>query len=357
VRAGSARRGARAPPGAGSASDPLPLAVGRVARPSGDPVPPSAPGRPFRQSQHVVDVHSAVKVSAFRAFPQPVARILWTGRLDTERVFSLGFVTSQRRPSFGEAAGGACHGPDRFQRRLVVSMVLPPPSDRLLAYMDILGWSEIVRDETRAGDAASAMLEVQAEKDAWEKVDAFVRAEPIVQMSEFSDCVVLSCDVNSDAAREQLLTRVCRLYLWWLERGFLCRGAIVVGRLVHTESVIYGSALVDAYRLERNLAVYPRIVVREVDLDRLGAGQILRMDDGVPFLNPMVGWFPPTQPSANLINRATLKTERGRWRTRLAELKLNPTPNLEQAKVIAKYEWLVRYLEKAVEMTGEPLAK
>ncbi len=39
-------------------------------------------GRPFRQSQHVVDVHSAVKVSAFRAFPQTVARILWTG-LDT----------------------------------------------------------------------------------------------------------------------------------------------------------------------------------------------------------------------------------------------------------------------------------
>jgi hypothetical protein len=47
-------------------------------------------GRPFRQSQQVVDVHRAVNASVFRAFPQTVARILWTGRLDKagEHMFS-----------------------------------------------------------------------------------------------------------------------------------------------------------------------------------------------------------------------------------------------------------------------------
>lgn len=230
--------------------------------------------------------------------------------------------------------------------------VLPPPSDRLLVYLDILGWSEIVRDETLAGAAASAMLDVQSEKHAWEMAGAVARAEPIVQMSEFSDCVVLSCDVTSQAARQQLLTRACRLYIWWLERGFLCRGAVVVGRLVHVEHVIYGAALVDAYRIERELAIYPRIVVREADLDRIGSGQLLRMDDGVPFLNPLVGWFVPVQPSTNLVNQATIRTQHGRWRTELARLKMASSPSVKDAKVIAKYEWLVRYLERAAETAG-----
>ncbi len=48
-----------------------------------------------------------------------------------------------------------------------MTTVLPQPSDRLIGYLDILGWSEIVRDEKRAGDVATAMLEVQAEKDTW----------------------------------------------------------------------------------------------------------------------------------------------------------------------------------------------
>jgi hypothetical protein len=47
-------------------------------------------GAPAKQSQHVVDDHRAVKVSALLAFPQTVARILWTGRVDTtgEHMFS-----------------------------------------------------------------------------------------------------------------------------------------------------------------------------------------------------------------------------------------------------------------------------
>jgi hypothetical protein len=68
-----------------------------------------------------------------------------------------------------------------------MTMALPPYSDRLLGYVDILGWSKIVRDETRAAEVPMAMLEVQAEKDTWEIANALVRADYAVQMSEFSD--------------------------------------------------------------------------------------------------------------------------------------------------------------------------
>jgi hypothetical protein len=102
-----------------------------------------------------------------------------------------------------------------------MTFALPPYSERLVGYLDILGWSEVVDDEKRASEVAMAMLEVQAERDIWQIGNALTRSESIVQMSEFSDCVAFSCDVDSPAAREQLLTRVSRLYLLWLERGFL----------------------------------------------------------------------------------------------------------------------------------------
>lgn len=230
-------------------------------------------------------------------------------------------------------------------------MVLPPASDRLLAYMDILGWSEIVRDESRAGQAATAMLDVQGEKSAWNMAATLVRSDNPVQMSEISDGVVLSCDVNSLQGREQLLVRVCRLYMWWLEHGFLCRGAIVAGRAVHSDNVVYGAALVDAYRLERQLAVYPRIIVREEDLAQLGTLPVLRMEDGVAFLDCVHGWFPPGHASVNSsvdrVMAAAIKTEHGRWRTQLAKLKQNQHPTIEELKVIAKHEWIVAYLKKA----------
>lgn len=239
-----------------------------------------------------------------------------------------------------------------------MTMALPPYSDRLLGYVDILGWSKIVRDETRAAEVPMAMLEVQAEKDTWEIANALVRADYAVQMSEFSDCVAFSCDVRSPEARSQLLSRVCRLYVLWLQRGFLCRGAILVGPLVHIDNVIFGPALVDAHDIEKRAAIYPRVVVREDDLKRLDyepekdAHEILRMEDDLPFLNPLLGWFPPGHASGNVAVQGMIRTEYGRWRTRLAEMKLAPNPDNDHVGVIAKYEWLLRYMKKAAQMTG-----
>src|SRR5579871_1617831 len=232
--------------------------------------------------------------------------------------------------------------------------VLPPPSDRLIVYLDILGWSEIVSEEKRAGDVASAMLEVQAEKDTHEIARRLTRTDDAVQTSEFSDCVVFSCDPESDWARESLLRRVCRLSLLWLHRGFLCRGAVVIGRVVHSDKVIYGSGLVDAYRLEREVAVYPRIVVREADILRLGLeSKVFRMDDGVPFLNPMLHWLPPANEPATVEQiESGLRTEHRRWKVRLDELKAKPDPTPAWAKVIAKHEWLLRYFERSAEAIG-----
>ena len=46
-----------------------------------------------------------------------------------------------------------------------------------------------------------------------------------------------------------------------LDLGFYTRGAIVLGDLWHRTEVIYGPALLDAHKLEREVAVYPRMLI------------------------------------------------------------------------------------------------
>ncbi len=135
----------------------------------------------------------------------------------------------------------------------------------------------------------------------------------------------------------------------------------MIGQLAHTDSVVYGPALVDAHRLERELAVYPRIVVREADLKDMNfsrdelAQQILRMDDGVPFLNPITNWLPPV-PEAIPRARSQFIREHEKWSSCLRALKAAGPPSGPKAKVIAKHEWFLSYLRKAGAMVGATFA-
>lgn len=46
--------------------------------------------------------------------------------------------------------------------------------------------------------------------------------------------------------------------------GFLLRGAIVYGKLIHINNTIFGPALINAYEKERTIAKYPRVIIDDV---------------------------------------------------------------------------------------------
>ena len=46
-----------------------------------------------------------------------------------------------------------------------------------------------------------------------------------------------------------------------LDLGMLARGGLTIGKLHHSGGVVFGEAMVDAYRLESRVAIYPRIAV------------------------------------------------------------------------------------------------
>jgi hypothetical protein len=233
---------------------------------------------------------------------------------------------------------------------------LLPYSDRVLAFIDILGWSEIVSNEPSIEKVARAIFTVQRESDLHAAMSEFVDGGNLVQVTAFSDCVVLSCDATSNAAVQRLLTRLCRLYVELLGDGFMCRGAVVVGRASHQDIAVVGPALVEAYRLERDVAVYPRIILRDADLPRLDYEQgrddrhVLRSEDGIPYLNPLLDWLPIDDGLADGPVRQTVTRLHGEWRAKLAELRKVSVPTTQRQKVIAKHEWLLDYIRRVAGM-------
>jgi len=147
-------------------------------------------------------------------------------------------------------------------------MTPPPYEDRIVAFIDILGWSDLLRRSKTDSNELSKLTEIVRRltflsQKSQERREEFLNkniAAMNTRFSYFSDTVVLSCPAD---------VRECGWMTW--EVQLLCsvlvlsgqypRGAIVRGEIHHTESLLFGPALVDAYEIERQVAMYPRLVV------------------------------------------------------------------------------------------------
>jgi hypothetical protein len=163
---------------------------------------------------------------------------------------------------------------DLIQRLKRARETPDPYEDRVLAFVDVLGWKALVEQSVdKDADVRAAALSIVCESaevmaairhwgselndisaalDETAKIDA--------RVSHFSDHFVLSVPVG-DAAEIPIGLMVAGICRRFLERGVYCRGAIVAGQLRHTEDVVYGPALLEAHAIEQAVAKYPRIVV------------------------------------------------------------------------------------------------
>ncbi|MGO7078393.1 hypothetical protein ACCT03_31970 [Rhizobium johnstonii] len=81
------------------------------------------------------------------------------------------------------------------------------------------------------------------------------------RVTQFSDCVVVSYLVDEESAVFWLVNEIAYCVIDLAERGFLVRGALMVGTLLHTKQHIVGPAMVKTYELESQVAKYPRILI------------------------------------------------------------------------------------------------
>ena len=163
---------------------------------------------------------------------------------------------------------------------------------RVTAFIDILGFGDLVARSVGNPDLQSSIsaalfaaspetmkdqdiIKVNEDRIPPEELEEVrkvakifsqvVLAEHPVNVSYFSDLVVISAEASDLLASQTVLDLACKLSIrLWAEHRLTLRGGMVIGDLHHVDGgQIFGPAIGSAYDLEREKAVYPRILIEE----------------------------------------------------------------------------------------------
>lgn len=137
-------------------------------------------------------------------------------------------------------------------------------SKRIIAFVDILGFKEkvekSVKSEEEAKNLHRALKRIYKVKSDNESKGFMNMRGMGVEVTTFSDSAVISYP----AERDNLLYLILDLIHMQLDLALddvLLRGGLTIGELYHDGNIVYGPAMNMAYKIESEVAVYPRIIV------------------------------------------------------------------------------------------------
>ena len=164
---------------------------------------------------------------------------------------------------------------------------LTPYQDRVVAFIDILGFAALVSSITAQPKLQvqlhSALTYIKSYKTSSLMGDT---ANSNLEVSVFSDSIVISAE-QSNVFRVIWASGWLQAYL--LGEGILTRGGISIGKTVHVDDILYGEGMLKAHKIESSAAIYPRIVVDPCLLNRIKDGVkstfLLEYFDGLWFVD------------------------------------------------------------------------
>jgi hypothetical protein len=229
---------------------------------------------------------------------------------------------------------------------------------RAIAFIDILGFKDVVkrmRSDLGLVNSVHQILQdiLQQEQAVYENLPRILLKESL-EMTSFSDCVVIS-DLQQNF--DSVMASARSLYLDLLRHGILSRGAITIGTVFHKGRIVFGEGLVSAYTLESSAAVYPRIIVPDdfrIQLEQEDtlhfssykfANTLAQDSDGLWFIQPF--GYPravPAQSDGKNTNCLYMNQFRKHIETGMRRFEKE-----HNIPVLAKYRWLARRFNEAIE--------
>jgi len=254
----------------------------------------------------------------------------------------------------------------------------------LVSFIDVIGFAELVKSLKNDPDLAPrihGILTILRSHIATrntgilpELQGATPEPEAIFRAFSFSDCTVrvtLLDEIHTlkkaighelSVLAEKQLELVCLSAAPWQNFPILLRGGICVGDISmdpdpRSDEIVFGPAMVRAYELERDAAVYPRIVIdreliKEADASRW-VPIVEQGDDGFYFLNYLYGSVEflaqhcSTGPEGS---RRSLLNHRQTIRKTIQRLQHE---NKMDDRILQKYLWLIKYHNSIVYEMGE----
>lgn len=237
-----------------------------------------------------------------------------------------------------------------------------------VAFIDILGFSHLVNEGATDDHAFRAIEEALGKIEA-QKAHIPNSKAPKMKIMNFSDTIVMWAGTDSVDFWSVFLT-AAGLTTKLLYKGILCRGAITIGG-IHSKSLtsqevksdsIFGPAIIEAYRLEKSVAKFPRIVLSESAFKKAietekknskfgrGIKKIERHIDGIPFINPCF------LVQAMLCSDDETQTQSGArlWEELRQNIEANAFKYLYVPGAWEKYQWVAdRFNDMRLELPSE----
>lgn len=226
---------------------------------------------------------------------------------------------------------------------------------KIVAFLDVLGWREIVKLSTSSQNDIIKMLGktlaiFKSTENFYNSLKGMLPnnhgwpGNPVV--TQFSDSIVISVS-DDQHGQSALINALYLLTSNLIQYGFLIRGAIVRGGIYHNDGIIFGQGLIDAYELEKK-SCFPRIILSE-ELANEWSGRE-QLDGSLPWRNGSDGYsffnfIPP------FMGSPFFKTDESSelWCVRLNEIRklilYNAEDKILKDEVFAKYQWLAEYFD------------
>jgi hypothetical protein len=118
-------------------------------------------------------------------------------------------------------------------------------NERYVAFLDVLGFSELVKD------AGSSMEDIDTIRGIIKALRETPKPYPAAdfRFTQFSDSIVLSA-TRDENGLVIMFEAAIRLATQMLIRGVLLRGGIAVGNISHTDDALFGVGLLNAYQYD-----------------------------------------------------------------------------------------------------------
>lgn len=134
--------------------------------------------------------------------------------------------------------------------------------NRIVAFIDILGFAGKISKSKSDDDALNKLCEaIYSIKDYIREAQQNFDLPDTSNVTQFSDSVVISLKMEDSYQMLSIFRLLKQIQINLLQDNILLRGGIVKGELIHTDELLLGPGLVNAYYLESKCAQYPRIVI------------------------------------------------------------------------------------------------
>jgi len=214
-------------------------------------------------------------------------------------------------------------------------------NEKLVAFIDILGMTDLMKVKKHDAEEILTILgEIQ--KIVENECAKLIKSQEL-DLLHIGDGFLIVTNLRQ-------INRLCEILsnVQWrtlIYSGMLIRGALTVGSVRVEGRLFIGPAIIDAFKFERENAIYPRIIFlneveKRISKDLIKFGYIEEDQDKVKYLNFIKHNFKLRKMSEKILDQL-LTTEGVKQTLNKEYTRLMDNSESENKKIAQKYGWLI----------------